>query len=414
MKILVFGHHLVVGGTPLNSIELAAALRDLHGHDVVYFATPGPMLRLVRERHLRFLPAPEGYVHPSPARMSAVREAVRREKPDVVHVWDWYQCLEAYYTVHLGLRVPMVVTDMFMQLTRVLPKHLPTTFGTPELVDQARATGRRRVELLLPPVDVQANAPGAVDSQEFRENYGLDEQKVTLVTVSRLSRSMKFEGLARAITAVGALGAELPLELVIVGDGDARKALEEMAHAVNRRLGRPAVRFVGELVDPRPAYEAADIVIGMGGSALRGMAFAKPVIIVGEEGFSEIFSPETAGYFYYYGIFGRGGAERGTQKLISDIRALTSDRERLSALGAFSRHFVVRNFSLETVSRRLSDLCESAAATAPAVSTAFADGVRSAAVYFRERLFLRRSVDMMQNRHAEPSLLAGVSPAGQS
>lgn len=67
MKILVFGHHLVVGGTPLNSIELAAALRDIHGHEVVYFATPGPMLRLVREKRLRYLPAPEGYVYPSPA-----------------------------------------------------------------------------------------------------------------------------------------------------------------------------------------------------------------------------------------------------------------------------------------------------------------------------------------------------------
>lgn len=413
MKILVFGHHLVVGGTPLNSIELAAALRDIHGHEVVYFATPGPMLRLVREKRLRYLPAPEGYVHPSPARMSAVRDAVRQEKPDVIHVWDWYQCLEAYYTVYLGLRAPMVVTDMFMHLTRVLPKTLPTTFGTPELVDQARAAGRRRVELLLPPVDVQANAPGAVDSRAFRDKYGLDEQNVTLVTVSRLSLSMKFEGLGRAIAAVEALGAELPLELVIVGDGDARKALEEMARPVNARLGRPAIRFVGELVDPRPAYEAADIVIGMGGSALRGMAFAKPVIIIGEEGFSEIFSPQTAGHFYYYGIFGRGGAERGTEKLISNIRALLSDPKRLAPLGEFSRKFVVRHFSLESVSKRLSDFCESAAATAPAASAAFADGVRSAAVYLRERLFLRRSVDMVQNRKAEQELLVDPAPAGQ-
>src|SRR5512134_1477962 len=110
MKILVFGHHLVVGGTPLNSIELAAALRDLHGHDVVFFATPGPMLKLVQEKNLRFLPAPERHIHPSPARMSALRDAVRRERPDVLHVWDWFQCLDAYYSVHLPMRVPMVVT----------------------------------------------------------------------------------------------------------------------------------------------------------------------------------------------------------------------------------------------------------------------------------------------------------------
>ena len=80
-----------------------------------------------------------------------------------MHVWDWWQCLDAYYAVHLMMRVPMVVTDMMMSLTGVLPKDLPTTFGTPELVERARAAGRRRVELIIPPVDVAANAPGAVD-----------------------------------------------------------------------------------------------------------------------------------------------------------------------------------------------------------------------------------------------------------
>jgi len=58
----------------------------------------------------------------------------------------------------------MIVTHMMMSLTRLLPKELPTTFGTPELVDQARAAGRRRVELVLPPVDVHLNATVAVHS----------------------------------------------------------------------------------------------------------------------------------------------------------------------------------------------------------------------------------------------------------
>ena len=398
MKILVFGHQLVVGGTPLNSIELAAALRDFHGHDVVFFATPGPMLRLVKEKGLRYLPAPECYVHPSPARMIAVREAVRREKPDVVHVWDWFQCLEAYYPVYLAMRVPMVVTDMFMTLTRVLPKALPTTFGTPELVDQARAAGRKHVELILPPVDVHANAPGVVDPNPFRERYDIDGNSINLVTVSRLNPSMKFESLARTIEAVGTLGSELKLRFIIVGDGGARAALEALANQVNARLGRLAVVFTGELLDPRPAYASADIVIGMGGSALRGMAFGKPVLIVGEQGFSDPFTPKTAEFFYYHGIFGCGGAHFGNKKLEADIRRFAEAPEQFPILGEFSRQFVVRHFSLETVSTQLSMFCRSAVDAIPALHSDLADGLRSAAVYVRERLFLRRSVDPAQNR----------------
>ena len=164
MKILVFAHQLEVGGTQWNAIELAAALRDRHGHDVVLFATPGPMVKLIEEKGLRFLPAPDPYFHPSPARMRALRDAVKRERPDLVHVWDWWQCLEAYYAVYLPMRVPMVVTDMMMDLTRILPKTLPTTFGTPEIVEKAIMAGRSPVELIVPPVDMHLNAPDAVES----------------------------------------------------------------------------------------------------------------------------------------------------------------------------------------------------------------------------------------------------------
>ena len=50
MKIVVFALHMVVGGSQTNAIELAAALRDLHGHDVVLFAAPGPMVELAKAK----------------------------------------------------------------------------------------------------------------------------------------------------------------------------------------------------------------------------------------------------------------------------------------------------------------------------------------------------------------------------
>ena len=54
MKILVFSDELVMGGCQINAIELGAALRDLCGFEVVYFATPGPLLPLVEQKRLKF------------------------------------------------------------------------------------------------------------------------------------------------------------------------------------------------------------------------------------------------------------------------------------------------------------------------------------------------------------------------
>jgi len=388
MKILVFAHQLEIGGTQTNAIELAAALRDLHGYEVLFFATPGPMVKLVEEKGLRFLPAPSAHCHPSFARMRALRDAVRHERPDLLHVWDWWQCLDAYYAVHLPMRVPMVVTDMMMTLTRVLPKALPTTFGTPEVLDKAKAAGRRRAELLLPPVDIHVNAPDAVDALSFRKRHGIGNGDITLVTVSRLADWMKSESLVRTVHAVRTLGRDLPLRFVIVGDGAARARLEQLADEVNRELGRPAVVLAGALLDPRPAYAAADIVVGMGGSALRGMAFGKPVIIVGERGFSAPLTPETAESFYYTGIYGLGNGSTGSARLESDIRGLAEHPDQLPSLGAFSRQFVVRHFSLETVCARLVELFRRTVAEPPRFHVAAADGLRTAAICLRERRFL--------------------------
>lgn len=392
MKILVYLHELVLGGTTVNAIELSAALRDLHGHDVVLFATPGPMTKLVTDSGLRFLPAPVATVLPSPARMRALRAAVRRERPDLLYVWETWPCIDAYCAVHLPMGVPMLVTDMTMQVTRVLPKELITTFGTPELVDHARAAGRRKVELILPPVDVRLNAPDAVDSAGFRQRCGMTAGDITLVTVSRLVESMKGESLIRTIESVRSLGRDLPLRLLIVGDGSARARIAQLADDVNVQLGRSAVVLTGAMLDPRPAYAAADIVIGMGGSSLRGMAFGKPVIVVGERAFSAPFTPDAAEHFYYKGLYGVGNGTRGADSLSTDICSLAEHPEKLPALGDFSRKFVAQRFSLDVVSTRLSEICTAAVAETPRYAHAATDALRTAAVYLKDRRFLWRAL----------------------
>jgi L-malate glycosyltransferase len=397
MKIMVFVDRLIIGGVPVNSIELSTMLRDLHGHDVVLFGTPGPLIEFAKEKGLRFLPAPYPRTCPSVSRMRALCEAVRRERPDLIQVWDWRAVLDAYYSAHLLMRVPMHVVMSTMKLDRLLPKALPTTLMTPELVDEARAVGRRPVELLLPPVDIHLNAPGAADPQPIRERYGIRDDEITLVTVSRLDEYLKAESLFQTLDAVNTLGRDLPLRFVVVGDGDVRTELERKAGKINSELGRDAVVFTGALLDPRPAYAAADIVVGMGGSALRGMAFGKPVIIVGENGFSAPFTPETAETFYYKGMYGSGDGTSENNHLVADIRGIAERPEHWSLLGDFSRQFVERNFSLEQVSLQLNKFCHASVANAFGFHITMLDGLRTAAVFLAGRVLPRKVITRLSS-----------------
>ena len=203
---------------------------------------------------------------------------------------------------------------------------------------------------------------------------------------------MKGESLLRTVDVIRSLGRDLPLRLVVVGDGTARANLERLADEINAELGRTAVLLTGQLLDPRPAYAAADIVVGMGGSALRGMAFGKPVVIVGERGFSAVLTPETAEFFLYNGIYGRGDGSPSNARLVADIRQLAEYPNQLQALGQFARQFVLQHFSLETVSARLRGvLLRNAVAEMPPLRIAVADKARTAGVYLRERKFLTTS-----------------------
>lgn len=390
MRILVFLNQLIIGGAEVNGIELSSMLQHVHGHDVTVFATPGPMVEVARQRGLRYLPAPVAAGHPSPLRMRALRAVVRRECPDLVQAWDHRACLDAFYGVHLPMRTPMhmVLTDM--DVDRFLPKSVPAAFMTPELVDKARRAGRRCVDLLLPPVDTNANAPGVVDPAEFRARYRVSQRDLTLVTVSRLSNWLKGESLRRTIKVVGKLGQELPVRLLIVGDGDTRPLLERTAADVNARLGREAILLTGAMLDPRPAYAAADIVIGMGGSSLRGLAFAKPVIVVGERGFAAAFCPETADTFYYTGMYGIGDGSPGNEGLESAILGLAQcSSYELAELGRFSREFVVHHFNLDTVASKLDEYAHRSVSDQAALVPALGDSVRTVAVIAAGRLLPR-------------------------
>lgn len=284
--------------------------------------------------------------------------------------------------------VPLGVTDMNMSLVRVLPKSLPTTFGFPALVERAKASGRTCVELLLPPVDTSLNAPSEKSGAGFRQAHGITPTEVVVVTVSRLSHFMKSESIRRTMQAVQELGERWPLRFILVGEGQSREEFELMARFINADLGREAVLLTGSMLDPRSAYDAADIMVGMGGSALRGMAFRKPVIVTGEDGFSNVLTPSTSDLFLWNGIFGHKGDEAHSRPLNELIAELAADRALRSSLGHFSREFVVDNFSLDILSSRLATTLRKSASASRRRRQLFFDSVRIAAVYIRERRFL--------------------------
>ncbi|HST64954.1 MAG TPA: glycosyltransferase family 4 protein [Mycobacteriales bacterium] len=345
MRILVYPHSMEIGGSQLNAIELAGAVRD-RGHEVVVLSEDGDLVEVVHRLGLEHVPIdPRAARRPSPYAVRQLAALARDRRLDVLHGYEWPPGVETFLA---AARSPAtaVCTVMSMSVAPFLPHTMPLVVGTEDTRAAAVAAGHRSVTLLEPPVDMAANSPD-FPAGGFRAEHGLDPDLPLVVVVCRLVRELKLEGLLTACDAVGALAAAgTPVQLAVVGDGAARDQVAEAAAKADAQAGRRVVVLTGQLSDPRPAYAAADVMLGMGGSALRGLAFGKPLVVQGERGFWQLLTPGSEPVFLRQGWYGVGAGDDGAARLAGILRPLLADPGRWAELGRHGRRLVEDRFSL--------------------------------------------------------------------
>jgi len=351
MKVLVYPHATGIGGSQLNAVEIGAAVRD-RGHQVLVISRPGPLVETVRQLGLpHVLLDPRATRRPSRHAAQQLTRLAQRHGCDVVHGYEWPPAVEAFAGPRLRLGLPVVCTVMSMTVAPFLPRTMPLVVCTEEIRNRAVRSGHRQVTLLEPPVDVRANAPG-YDQGTFRSDLGIAAGVPLIVVICRLAAELKLEGLLAACDAAGEFAQSgIPAQLVVVGDGPARSLVAEAAAAANARAGRQVVTLAGQLDDPRPAYAAADVMLGMGGSAVRALAFGKPLVVQGERGFCELLTEQSAQLFLRQGWYGLGpegeGRAEGCARLVRVLPDLLANADARARLGRYGRELVVARYSLE-------------------------------------------------------------------
>jgi glycosyltransferase involved in cell wall biosynthesis len=395
MRILVCPHDMQLGGSSINAVDLARAVRDL-GHEVWVMGRQGPLRQRVAAAGLPLLALPErARVRPSPAVSRAIAAAVRRHRIDVVHTYEYWPLVEAFLGAFVPRGTPVLGTVMSMgSLPPYFPRTgVPLTVGYGDLYEETgelRGLEGARVHLLEPPVDTAIDHPltstaaangtaPEVDVAAFAAAHGLLKPAPTVVVVSRLAKHLKQEHLERTMDSVARLAAELPgVRLVVVGGGSIERELQARAAKLNADLGRRAIVLTGEMADPRPAYALADVVVGMGSSVLRGMAFGKPAVVVGERGFSRPVGPQTIDAFDGLGFYGLGEGRPPAERdpLVGQLAALLADAAERERVGRWSLDLVRERFALDRHALRLVDWYEQARAQRPVARGRVGEAVR--------------------------------------
>lgn len=366
-RVLVQLGSLELGGAQINAVQLSAAVAE-HGYDSLLIGPrhtcpqTGPSLLNVAADYGVAL---EVYDRPASigGHARALSGLARSWDADLVHAFSASE-RAAYWGPALFGRRALVRTIYEMSFDPRTHPSVPVVIGTGYLRDEL-VGHRGGATLISPPVDTARDAPGVTDRDEFRRKLGLAPDTIVLVIVSRLSEEMKARGIEDAINAVARLD-DPRVRLVIVGTGDAEARLRASAASVNARLGYVSVEFMGPLSDPRPAYDAADVVLGMGSSAARGLAFGKPLIVLGERGWSVVFREPATEAIFRNSFWSPHEVTEGVALLTGHLLALIASPSERARLAVTARRFAEANFGLPAMASRLAEVYETALHSASA------------------------------------------------
>lgn len=335
-----------MGGSQINAIELAAAIRD-RGNEVIIYAPAGELSQKISNLGLKLVLSPSG-IELSLAWARGLRLLAQEFDPDIVHTYEWAPSMNAACGFRSIRNACQVITVLSMDVPKFLPTHLHLTVGTRQLAESMKRN--IAVHVIEPPIDTQANR--TVDLCTARRQIRASNEEFVVSIICRMTNELdKANGVLNAIEAIEYLAQYMSIRLLVVGDGPELTRISNQADAVNTKLGRTVIEITGSVLDPGVFYEGSDVVLGMGSSILRGMAYGKPVVVQGSDGYWELLTPDTLDTFLDVGFFGNGGA--GASALLSILKDLVSNPATNSSLGSWNRELVESKFSLVSAADRL-------------------------------------------------------------
>jgi glycosyltransferase involved in cell wall biosynthesis len=185
----------------------------------------------------------------------------------------------------------------------------------------------------FPPVD-RAN------TERARTSLGVDPTRPTILSIGAL---VPEKGVDLAIRATAKLE---DAQLLVAGDGPERAGLESLA----TRQAPERVRFVGSLADPRPCFEAADVLVlpSRGGDSMPAVLIEAgfmgvPAVATPVDGIVEILDHGQAGELVPGGDI---------EQLADVLRTLLSDHDRARRLAEAARTHCLAEYDIDVVATK--------------------------------------------------------------
>jgi len=348
MKILFYVNDLRIGGCQINAVNLGKAIVH-RGHAVIFTAEPGPLVERILKNGMAFEPLLMGQVQrPSLKIARKIAELALFHSVDIIQVFDTMPLMEAYasqvwHTKPVYGLITAQATPDFM-----LPQHQEIALVNPDTIERYKQRWEwppEKLPLLTARLDCDLYQPQSVQVDRLFSGIPLKENAPILSLVSRIDIG-KWETIELFLSAAlhwqKTRAQELPVNFMIVGTGNLFPKLQ--THIWDLGLSE-RVFAIGERLDIPEVMNASAVVMGMASTCQQGLACGRPVIVVGEKGFSELIEPNNFDYLaeFHFNLHFLSG-ENQPETLCQQFAKVLESSQYSSELKEFSRKIACERF----------------------------------------------------------------------
>ena len=371
MKVLYVVFKALLGGHVLSANTIAKEMMD-SGVIPMFAGAEGVMTDEIRKK-IPFtvvdIPVFHGsrqtyFTWKSFSAVSNLRRIIKSQKIELIHAFDARSYFHAYLAGLLE-GVPVLCTlcggiDPYYNLpsapviivfSEEQKQKMVKEFGwSPENVEVVRT----RLDLK----QITSNDQLLTDDEAI--SFGLDPVLPKVMMISSFDGT-KIRSIHKVLDSVETLFEKnKKFQMVMIGG---KGALHEEAmlrgSKICQHFGAKRIVFTGPVIGAYKLLQRADIVLGVGRSAFEGMAYGRPTLIIGENGFAGAVCPEDVEAIAWYNFSGRNQYQDvSSNVLVEQIDALLSDEKRRLQLGKFAQKYVLSEIDVTQGAQRITDIYE--------------------------------------------------------
>lgn len=367
IKVLMLVDALNVGGTETHVLNITRKLMD-NGIYVIVATSGGPMEGLFESYGIKIIKIPptEDYISNKIkyGLVKLLKEIIDREKINIVHC-HLFASMQLASELYRMYKIPYIVTihglfypnDVLYSTCIKASSVIAVSEPVKEKLNQ-KLGNRISDKVTVIPNGINLDLLENLNNNtNVEKESGIGRSDSLLCYCSRLDWN-KTDAARAVLLAFSQLIRKMPsLHLVIIGDGSGKEVIEKEAQIINEMAEKKAVHLVGAKVNVIPYFLRSSIIIGTARVALEGMMCRRPVIAIGNRGYTGIITEENhrSQWKMYFGDHDSIETPNAN-KITSDIKYLMKSSGTRRRIGNWGRSWCERFFNNDLIVKDIINL----------------------------------------------------------